>query len=133
MTEQLLKMRIIGHAHTPYDADFTPNQPPRRDVDPGLFRIVVDPAYVKGLERVAECSHIYVLGYFEWQESLPLTARPPWLEGVEVGIFAGRSPKRPSPLGLSIVKVLKVEGNTVFTSPLDFYDGTTDFRHQGRT
>ncbi len=124
MTEQLLKMRFIGQAHTPYDPDFTPHQPLRRDVEPGLFRIEIDPAYSDGLDRVADCSHIYVVGYFAWQEKAPLSARPPWLDGVEIGIFAARSPKRPSPLGLSIVKVLKVEGNTIYTSPLDFYDGT---------
>lgn len=53
-----------------------------------------------------------------------LLATPPWAGGLTVGVFASRSPRRPNPIGLSIVRVLGVQGNEVITSGLDAFDGT---------
>ena len=43
---------------------------------------------------------------------------------MEVGLFASRSPVRPNPIGLSIVRLKRIEGNVVYTSGLDVFDGT---------
>ena len=42
----------------------------------------------------------------------------------EVGVFASDSPHRPNPIAISIVKLRKIEGNRVYVSGLDLYDGT---------
>lgn len=58
------------------------------------------------------------------EEGQELLAEPPWAGGLRVGVFASRSPRRPNPIGLSIVRVLGVEENEVITSGLDAFDGT---------
>jgi len=50
--------------------------------------------------------------------------KPPKLGGKKVGIFASRAPHRPNPIGLSIAKVEKVEGNALYVSGVDLVDGT---------
>jgi len=49
---------------------------------------------------------------------------PPWAGGKKVGVFASRSPARPNPVGLSIVRIKKITGNKIFTSGLDVFDNT---------
>lgn len=58
------------------------------------------------------------------EEGQELLAEPPWAGGLRVGVFASRSPRRPNPIGLSIVRVLGVKDNEVITSGLDAFDGT---------
>jgi tRNA-Thr(GGU) m(6)t(6)A37 methyltransferase TsaA len=53
-----------------------------------------------------------------------MKAHPPWFKGEGVGLFASRSPNRPNLIGLSIVKLRKIEGNVVVTSLMDALDGT---------
>ena len=55
--------------------------------------------------------------------ALSLKVIPPWTDQ-EVGLFASRSPYRPNPLGLSVVKLLRQRSNRLFTSDLDIFDGT---------
>ncbi len=49
---------------------------------------------------------------------------PPWTDGHEVGVFASRSPIRPNPIGISIVKIKKIIKDTIHTTGLDVFDGT---------
>jgi tRNA (Thr-GGU) A37 N-methylase len=50
--------------------------------------------------------------------------QPPWAKGKKVGLFASRSPVRPNPIGLSIVRIKKIIENKIYTSGLDVFDGT---------
>jgi tRNA-Thr(GGU) m(6)t(6)A37 methyltransferase TsaA len=49
---------------------------------------------------------------------------PPWTVGVKVGVFASRSPVRPNPIGISIVRIKGIINNAIFTSGMDVFDGT---------
>ena len=49
---------------------------------------------------------------------------PPWAEGKRVGVFSSRSPLRPNPIGLSVVRVKSIVENRIYTSGLDVFDGT---------
>ena len=116
-------MKAIGTIHTPY-LDEAPYQP--IVAAKGLFYLQLHAAYAEGLKGVANFRYIYVL--YAFHKDLPLTrniVRPPWAPaGTLVGVFATRSPVRPNPIGISIVKVLRVEGSRVFVSGLDAFDGT---------
>ncbi|MBN2799733.1 MAG: tRNA (N6-threonylcarbamoyladenosine(37)-N6)-methyltransferase TrmO [Deltaproteobacteria bacterium] len=114
-------LQPIGTIHTPYTRG-APYQPQPDAV--GAFSLELDPRYAAGLRGVERFRYLYVL--FLADRALPpeMLVRPPWAEGVEVGLFATRSPDRPSPIGLSVVRVLRVEGNVVHTSGLDALDGT---------
>ncbi len=97
-------------------------------------RVVFEPAYrnpeaVRGLE---EFSHIWLLWEFSEakREDWSPTVRPPRLGGnIRKGVFATRSPFRPNPIGLSSVKLDKVEidpqlGPVLHVSGADLMDGT---------
>jgi tRNA-Thr(GGU) m(6)t(6)A37 methyltransferase TsaA len=49
---------------------------------------------------------------------------PPWADGKKVGVFASRSPVRPNPIGLSVVRIKNIVENRIYTSGLDAFDGT---------
>ncbi|MBW1730104.1 MAG: tRNA (N6-threonylcarbamoyladenosine(37)-N6)-methyltransferase TrmO [Deltaproteobacteria bacterium] len=112
----------IGTIHTPY-MDTAPYQPVEEDK--GDFRIVLDPAYQAGLWKLERFRYIYVIYYIHSLTRGPeIHVRPSWAGGVEVGVFASRSPLRPNPIGLSIVRLKKIEENVIYTSGLDVFDGT---------
>lgn len=117
-----IEFRQIGVIHTPYTAS-APFQPVQEAA--GEFRIVVDPAYAAGLRDLETFHYIYVL-YYVHQARLTgsLIVSPPWTNGLEVGVFASRTPDRPNPLGLSIVRLKQAVGNELWTSGLDVFDGT---------
>ena len=58
------------------------------------------------------------------QNSVKAKVKPPRLGGVKKGVFATRSPHRPSPVGLSLVRIEQVAGDTVYVSGVDLVDGT---------
>jgi len=115
-------LKPIGVIHTPYK-DSAPYQPVADDE--GEFRISVDPAYAEGLRDLDRFSYIYVLYLIHRvKREVSMSVSPYWAPGVKVGVFASRSPVRPNHLGLSIVRLERIEGNQVFTSGLDVFDGT---------
>ena len=78
---------------------------------------------LKGLD---EFSHVWLFSYFHLNtnKTFKSTVHPPRLQGKTVGVFASRSPHRPSPIGLSVAKLDKIEGDTLFLSGTDLVDGT---------
>ncbi|RZC39716.1 nef-associated protein 1, partial [Asbolus verrucosus] len=66
------------------------------------------------LEGLQEFSHIWILA----------KVSPPRLNGARTGVLATRSPHRPNPIGLSLVKINKIVGNNIYFSGVDMIDGT---------
>jgi tRNA-Thr(GGU) m(6)t(6)A37 methyltransferase TsaA len=121
---QTIPLPIIGNAHTPYQHK-APYQPSSENVDDGTFYIDVSPEYMRGLQALETFNHIFVLSYLDRSLTPEITVRPPWKDGKErYGIFATRSPNRPSPIGLTRTRLQRIEGTRIFTGPLDLFDGT---------
>ena len=118
-----ISFRPIGVIRTPYKGDHAPYQAPERDE--GESRLVLEAEYEPGLKDIETFTYIYVLYYMDRaRKDVSMTAHPPWAGGKGVGIFAARSPHRPNPIGLSIVKVREIKGNVVITSLMDAFDKT---------
>ena len=83
----------------------------------------LDARWTDGLKDVATCSHIILL---YWMDKAPrnLVVQVPGHYGVPHGTFALRSPARPNPIALSVVKLLRVEGHKLVVTGLDCLDGT---------
>ena len=114
--------RSIGLIRTPYTDD-APYQPVEEEG--GEFRIELEPSLSEGLKKLESFRYIYVLYYVDRvSRDVETLVKPPWAGGYEVGLFASRSPVRPNRIGLSVVKLKKIEGNVIYTSPLDCFDGT---------
>lgn len=121
MTEGF-KLKQIGVIRTPY-IDAAPHQPV--DGDPGEFRIVLEEEYVEGLLELEKFRYIYVVFYIDRVKRRPsMTVIPPRGRGFKVGLFASRSPARPNPIGISVVRLKKISGNEIFISGLDAFDKT---------
>ena len=119
---ETVSFQPIGSIHTPY-TDSAPYQPV--EDDSGDFRVVLDPVYADGLQLLENFTYIYLLYYIHRLErGIAMRVSPPWAGGRKVGLFASRSPVRPNPIGLSIVRLKSVQGNELITSGLDVFDGT---------
>ncbi len=121
---ETVSLPVIGTAHTPYQHK-APYQPQPKNVGDGAFYIQVSPSYAPATESLETFSHIFVLSYLDRALEPDLTVRPPWKDDAKrYGTFATRSPNRPSPIGLTRVRLLRIEGNRIFTGPLDLFNGT---------
>jgi tRNA-Thr(GGU) m(6)t(6)A37 methyltransferase TsaA len=97
--------------------------------------IEIYPEFAEGLDGVDGYSHLFVLAYFDRlrpEQIGPLKVKPRGLvkrgfkldELPLLGVFSLDSPTRPNPIGLTLVRLLRREGNRLFVKGLDFFDGT---------
>lgn len=93
-----------------------------------VSKIIINPELEEGLEGLSEFSHIVVLVWMHQinpDERSALWVHPRGRHDVPmVGVFAGRGPARPNPIGLTTVKLLEIEGNILTVAGLDAYSGT---------
>jgi tRNA-Thr(GGU) m(6)t(6)A37 methyltransferase TsaA len=122
--EQTVSLSVIGTAHTPYKHK-APYQPKAEHVNDGAFYIQIAPQYAAGTQALETFSHIFVLSYLDRSLVPEITVQPPWKNDPKrYGAFATRSPNRPSPIGLTRARLLSIEGDRIYTGPLDLFDGT---------
>ncbi|MFH1722473.1 MAG: tRNA (N6-threonylcarbamoyladenosine(37)-N6)-methyltransferase TrmO [Candidatus Altiarchaeota archaeon] len=115
-------IKPIGVIHTPFkDNDRIPIQGGLAQKIKG--QIEVFPEYALGLKDVEGFSHIILLYVFHKSKDYNLLAKP-FLDDQLRGVFAIRTPHRPNPIGLTIVKLEWLEGNILHVSGMDMIDGT---------
>ena len=117
-----IKLNPIGIIHTPYKE--SKGMPIQGKFEKGVTgRLELFTEYQDGLKDIEGFSHIILIYYFDRSKDEKLIAKP-FLEDETHGIFAIRSPHRPNHVGVSIVKLEKVEENIVTFSEVDILDGT---------
>jgi len=77
-----------------------------------------------GLKDIEGFSHLFVLWEFDRSGGFDLIAHPPTDEKRPHGVFATRSPRRPNPIGLTVVELLRREGAALHVRGVDMLDGT---------
>lgn len=118
-----IPFQSIGTIHTPYFAFNTPHQPIPNA--PGDFWITLNPKYASALKSLDSFNYIHVLYYLDQvTPPIKLLTHSPWAPELEIGLFASRSPLRPNPIGLSIVKLKEIVANELVISGIDAYNGT---------
>ena len=85
--------------------------------------VEIFPKYVKGLKDLEGFSHIILIYHFHLSGKFSLTVKP-YLDKRLRGLFATRAPSRPNPVGLSVVRLIKVAGTRIYVSNLDIVDRT---------
>ena len=114
--------RPIGVIHSPY----TPKKgaPKQGRFKPDVpAEIEIFPEFEKGLTDLETFSHVWVLYAFDKAKGWsPLTGTP-W-DKKRRGVFATRSPRRPNPVGLTVVRLVKREGRVLHIQGIDAFDGT---------
>ena len=112
----------IGTVHTDYKSkDGMPIQSAFADGSRATVEIKKD--YIDGLLGLDEFSHIYLLYHFHLMKSRKLVTKP-FMRDLDRGVFAIRSPVRPNGIGLSIVRLEKIEDNILYINDVDIIDGT---------
>jgi len=115
-------IRPIGKINTPYkESCRAPRQTIYSRGAEGTIEIYKQ--YQEGLEGIEQFEHIIILFYFDRTKGYSLTARPPGANSLR-GIFATRSPHRPNHIGLSILRLIGVDGNLLTVKDVDMLDGT---------
>jgi tRNA-Thr(GGU) m(6)t(6)A37 methyltransferase TsaA len=116
-----LEYHPIGIIHTPFKTpEGTPIQPPGGMDDCAVVEVF--PEYVEGLRDLEGFSHIILLYHCHLSGPARLTVKP-FLDDALHGLFSTRAPARPNPIGLSVVRLLRVEGGSLFIREVDIVDG----------
>ena len=124
-------MEVIARIRNDFPTKF--GLPRQSGLAPALrAKIVFEPAYrmPEALRGLDGFSHIWLIWGFSESEGWQPTVRPPRLGGnVRMGVFATRSPFRPNPIGLSVVRLERIEadgrnGQVLLVSGADLMDGT---------
>ncbi|RLC91999.1 MAG: tRNA (N6-threonylcarbamoyladenosine(37)-N6)-methyltransferase TrmO [Chloroflexi bacterium] len=122
--QRTASLPVVGIAHTLYQHK-APYQPAAGEANDDDFYVEMEPGYAAGLSGLETFSHIFVISYLDRTRVPEMQVQPPWRDGAEqYGVFATRSPNRPSFIGLTRARLRRVEGNRVYTGPLDLFDGT---------
>ncbi len=86
--------------------------------------VEIFPEYAEGLTDLDGFSHIILITYFHLSKEFPLLVKPPLDKEAVHGVFATRSPRRPNPIGMSTVRLQKIEGNILHITNTEMVDGT---------
>jgi tRNA (adenine37-N6)-methyltransferase len=86
-------------------------------------KIVLEKDLEEGLYRIEDFEKLYILFYFSKAKGYELIQHRRY-DGKLSGVFASRSPRRPNGIGLTIVELLRVEGNVIYVKGLDAINGT---------
>jgi tRNA (adenine37-N6)-methyltransferase len=115
--------RPIGFASTPYtETHQIPKGPGAKHDAEGVLKIL--PEFEAGLFDIEGFSHLYVIWEFDRSTDYDLIAHPPVDDGRPHGLFATRSPRRPNPIALTTVELLRRDGAELHVRGVDMLDGT---------
>lgn len=114
--------KSIGVIHTPHkEPSGIPIQAKAAETIEGTVEVFAE--YAEGLKDLSGFSHIVLIYHFHRSRKAALHQKP-FLDDEERGVFAIRSPSRPNPVGLSVVRLVGVENNILTVKGLDILDGT---------
>jgi len=115
-------MRPIGFVRSPFaEANQVPRGLGAKHEEEGTLEIL--PEFEPGLKDIDGFSHLFVLWVFDRSQGVELVGTPP-CDNQPHGVFASRSPFRPNPIGLTVVRLLGREGNKLRVRGVDMLDGT---------
>ena len=119
---QEIRYRPIGVIHSPFkQTKGMPIQPAGARGVAGTVEVI--PEYADGLKDLDGFSHIFLLYHFHLSQGYSLTVKP-YLDDSLRGVFATRAPRRPNAIGISVVRLVEIEGCTLHIEDLDIVDST---------
>lgn len=123
MCDTNIEYEPIGEIQTPFESpDGMPIQPVGAESTVGT--VDVEPEYSDGLADLDGFSHCILLYHFHASDDAISMQVEPFLDDTDRGLFATRAPVRPNSIGLSIVEIGSVSGETVTVRGIDVLDGT---------
>jgi tRNA-Thr(GGU) m(6)t(6)A37 methyltransferase TsaA len=115
-------LKPIGFVHSRFsEANQVPRGLGAKHEDAGVLEVL--PEFESGLKDIEGFSHLFVLWVFDRSRGYELVGTPP-CDTQPHGVFATRSPLRPNPIGLTVVRFLRRDGNQLHVQGVDMVDGT---------
>ncbi len=115
-------MQPVGYVRSPYaDTREVPKGLGAKHEAEGVLEIRTE--YEPGLQDIEGFSHLYVIWAFDRSEGCDLVGTPP-SDNRPHGVFATRSPRRPNPIGLTVVELLRREGRLLHVRGIDMLEGS---------
>ncbi len=117
-----IRYKPIGTIHSSFkEPEGTPIQPAGAKGINGTVEVF--PEYAEGLKDVEGFSHIILIFHFHLSRRAPLKVKP-YMDNEMRGVFATRSPSRPNPIGISVVRLIGIEDNILHIQDVDIVNGT---------
>jgi len=117
-----IKYRQIGIIHSPFkEPRGTPIQPTAASGIDGSVEIFQE--YTEGLEDLDGFSHVILVYHFHLCKESSLKIKP-YMDNQARGVFSTRAPCRPNPIGISVVRLVRIEKNILHIRDIDIIDGT---------
>lgn len=118
----MISMQPIGYVRSPHkDTKDIPKGLGARHQAEGILEL--DPEFEPGLLDIEGFSHLIVLWAFHRSADYALVGMPP-SDNRPHGVFATRSPRRPNPIGLTVVELLRRDGPALYVRGIDMLDAT---------
>lgn len=86
--------------------------------------VEIRPEFAEGLAELDGFTHLVLVTHLHQVDETVMRCDPPFAPELRPGIFATRGPRRPNPIGVSIVRLVEVDGSTLRVAGLDLTDGT---------
>jgi tRNA (adenine37-N6)-methyltransferase len=119
-----LEVRPIGVVHSPYTEKMSaPRQPAAARGEIGTIELYPTPGMEHAVCDLDGCDHLWIVFWFHLAHDFRPKVLPP-RSAVRRGVLATRSPHRPNPIGLSVVRLDRVDGLTLHIRDVDMLDGT---------
>jgi len=116
------EMRPVAIVRSPYsDTSQIPKGAGAQHSAEGVLEVL--PEFEAGLLDIEGSSHLFILWAFHRSEGYHLISTPP-TDDKPHGVFSTRSPRRPNPIGLTVVELLRREGSRLYLRGVDMLDGT---------
>ena len=118
----MITLEPIGIVRSPFtETSQIPKGPGAQHPEEGVLEI--RPELEAGLTDIEGFSHLFVLWVFDRADGYDLFAHPPTSDRPH-GVFATRSPRRPNPIGLTVVELLGRDGPRLRVRGVDMLDGS---------
>ncbi len=112
----------IGYIQTPFQRpENMPIQPSAAERTSG--KVILYPDFTEGLKDLEGFSHAYLIYHLHLSKGFSLQVIP-FLDKKPRGLFATRAPKRPNPIGISVVQIERIENNVIHISNIDIVNNT---------
>jgi tRNA (adenine37-N6)-methyltransferase len=118
----MFTMTVIGYVRSPYaDTAEVPKGLGTKHEAEGVLEIL--PQFEEGLTDIEGFSHLFVVWLLHRSQGFQLLGTPP-SDDRPHGVFATRSPRRPNPIGLTVVELSRRDGSRLYVRGVDMLDGT---------
>ena len=119
----VIKYTPIGIIHSPFGAqDDVPGQSSLTDNNEGVAELF--PEYAEGIQGIEKFSQILLIVHLHLSQGFTLKVKPHNSEEMPRGVFTTRTPRRPNAIGISVVRLMNVEGGKLYFHGVDLIDGT---------